>query len=122
MADDLFKPERYDLPTEEFIEFSPEADGSIKETELKEQSSDAPDILTAPKLEILRYAAKKGMNVDIVDPDQSCGKCYGTGYTSVDSVSRMPNACKCIFPSPTNLRRIEKQKLRKMAKDNRKAV
>lgn len=116
MTDKIFKQEQYELPKEEYIEFSPEADGSVKETEIKENSSQAPDLLTAPKMEILRYAAKKGMNIDLVDPDDSCDKCHGLGYVGTESTTKMPVGCKCIFPSEKNLRRIEKQKARQAKK------
>lgn len=112
MENDIFKQEKYDLPKEEYIEFAPGEGGEITETELKEKESSAPDLFTAPKMEILRYAAKKGMQIDLVDPDQSCSRCHGLGYTGIDTATHMPLACKCVFPNPVNNRRIEKLKLR----------
>ncbi len=107
-----FKQEKYDLPKDQFIEFDHDEKGTISETELKETESDAPDLLTAPKMEILRYAARKMLQMELVDPDQSCNKCYGLGYTGIEHSTNMPAGCKCVMPTPKNLRRIEKQKLR----------
>ena len=122
MDNDIFKQERYEPPKEEFIEFSPEEDGTVKTTEIKETEEKAPDLLTAPKMEILRYAAKKAMNIDLVDPDEACSKCYGRGYVGIESRTFMPVACKCVFPNSVNLKRIEKQKARLARKESGKNV
>lgn len=107
------RQEQYELPKEQYLEVETQADGSqITSTELKDTEASAPDLLTAPKMDILRYVAKKSMQIDLVDPDPSCGKCYGRGYTAIESATNLPVGCKCIFPNPTNLRRIEKMKQR----------
>lgn len=43
--------------------------------------------------------ASKLFGIDINDPKENCKKCNGRGYTAIDSETRMPIGCECIFPA-----------------------
>ena len=43
----------------------------------------------------------KAMNVEIGNPKPSCKKCYGRGWSALESVSQNPIVCQCIFPKKT---------------------
>jgi len=49
----------------------------------------------------IKYLAKQ-LNVKIQDPDTSCKKCFGRGYTSIDAESKTPIPCLCIFTEKVN--------------------
>lgn len=42
------------------------------------------------------------MGFMIRDPKKNCNKCYGRGYVSMDSKTKQPIPCKCIFPPLTH--------------------
>jgi len=46
--------------------------------------------------EIIKAIAKQN-NHDIHDPKPSCNKCYGRGYEGMDSQTKMPIPCRCLF-------------------------
>jgi len=39
--------------------------------------------------------------IKINDPKENCKKCYGRGYIGIDTNTRLPIPCKCIFPPAT---------------------
>lgn len=48
-------------------------------------------------LEKIKFAAER-FGIALNDPDPSCKKCYGRGYTGIDTKTQIPVACKCITP------------------------
>lgn len=47
-------------------------------------------------LQIIQAIAQKS-GIEINDPKPSCKSCHGKGYTGIDSETRSPIACKCIY-------------------------
>ena len=47
--------------------------------------------------EKIKFAANK-FGMELNDPNSSCKKCFGRGYTGVDSKTGIPVACQCIIP------------------------
>lgn len=48
-------------------------------------------------LEKIKFAAER-FGIALNDPQPSCKKCYGRGYTGIDTKTLIPVACKCITP------------------------
>jgi len=46
-------------------------------------------------------AVAKQNNHNIKDPDKGCRKCYGRGYEGMDSETKMPIPCRCLFRGKT---------------------
>jgi len=46
-------------------------------------------------------AIAKQNNQNIKDPDKGCRKCYGRGYEGLDSQTKMPIPCRCLFRGKT---------------------
>jgi hypothetical protein len=49
-----------------------------------------------PYLEIIRAMAKK-VGVEIAEPRKGCHHCYGRGYVGIDSKTKAPIPCSCLF-------------------------
>lgn len=46
-------------------------------------------------------AIAKQNNHSIKDPKDGCSKCYGRGYEGIDSETKMPIPCRCLFRGKT---------------------
>jgi len=46
--------------------------------------------------EMIKAIAKQN-NSEIEDPDKSCRHCYGRGYEGLDTKTKMPVPCRCLF-------------------------
>jgi hypothetical protein len=53
-----------------------------------------------PPIEIIKEMAKR-YNVPISDPNKSCNKCYGRGYSGLDAATQAPTPCSCLFRGRT---------------------
>jgi len=54
------------------------------------------DMSNMSEFDKIQLAAKEH-GVKINSPKPNCKKCYGRGYVSVDTKSKLPNPCTCIF-------------------------
>jgi hypothetical protein len=107
---------RYDIPdnADTFVDTK---DGSVVKKE------------DMTPFQIIKAIAKQN-NLNIKDPSKSCKHCYGRGYESIDSATKMPIPCRCLFRGKTdqekmseamydskkNTGRISRQQKRKMRK------
>lgn len=48
-------------------------------------------------LEKIKFASEK-FGIKLNDVDKDCKKCYGRGYTGIESKTGVPVPCKCIIP------------------------
>lgn len=89
----LLTGEKYNVPTD--------VDGFI--------DSDTGEVLKREDMtpwQIIKSIAKQN-NVQVREPSKGCNHCYGRGYESIESDTKMPVPCRCIFRGRTP---VEKQK------------
>ena len=48
-------------------------------------------------LQKIKFAAEK-FGLELNDPNPSCKRCFGRGYTSIDSKTKVPVSCTCLLP------------------------
>lgn len=67
------------------------------DTKLGRANDGATSIADATPFDGIKYFAGR-LGIKIKDnPNKSCKKCYGRGYTGMDSVTKIPVPCRCIF-------------------------
>jgi len=112
----LLTNSRYDIPdnADTFVDTK---DGSVVKKE------------DMTPFQIIKAIAQQN-SLSIKDPSKSCKNCYGRGYESIDSATKMPIPCRCLFRGKTdqekmaeamydskkNNGRISRQQKRKMRK------
>jgi len=64
--------------------------------------------------DIIKTIAKQN-GTDIQNPKKSCKHCYGRGYEGIDSETRMPIPCRCLFRG-----RSDKEKANELLYDSNK--
>lgn len=86
----------------------------------------------------LIVATAKAMNVEIGDPKKGCKHCFGRGWTGLDSQTKNPVVCHCVFPARTPIQKeqemnsegmrkvafsnMSREQRRKLAKKNKKQL
>lgn len=84
----LLTSSRYDIPdnADTFVDTK---DGSVVKKE------------DLTPFQIIKAIAQQN-NLNIKDPSKSCKHCYGRGYESIDSATKMPIPCRCLFRGKTD--------------------
>jgi len=67
-----------------------------KEDAFLDESGQIIDPTTLSVFDRLKLAAKR-LGQSVNDPDKSCKKCYGRGYTGINIDGNIPQPCDCIY-------------------------
>ena len=120
----IFNSNEYNAPSTEVVHMNTSS-GVLEEVEEKEITP----------WETLQNASEL-FGIEIKEPEDGCKKCHGRGYVSIDTDSKMPVGCECIFDEsvlgsidsipdmpnpPAKLSRVERRKMqRKLDKERRR--
>jgi hypothetical protein len=81
--------------------FSDEFDDDYKSISKVDAFVDTVSNTLIDKDDISHFEKIKGLanklNVNLLDPNKSCRKCYGKGYVAIDNSTKTPIPCDCIF-------------------------
>lgn len=92
-------------------EYSEDSNSEIEnDIEVDRYHNDKVQIKTP--MDLFRHFAAS-MNTELKDPKPGCKKCYGRGYTAIDTKSKYPVPCRCIFKSQ-DLNRRDAETMTKM--------
>ncbi len=87
--------QQYDLPSDQ------DAFVDVNKGEIIDKDELTP-------FEQIKIVAEKTGNV-INDPKPSCKHCYGRGYQGIDSATRSPIPCNCIYPKKSAFEKQQEQ-------------
>lgn len=95
----------------------------MKESEMFVKTEEAEAVEQLQKMEPLEVikAAAEGIGLILNDPKPNCKKCYGRGYLGVNSLTKEPIPCSCIFPKYES-QRPQDQMLPQNRKERRAAM
>jgi len=71
--------------------------GPAKRESFIDEQGNVIDKSDVTPLDVIKLTAQEA-NITIKDPAPSCKRCYGRGYTGIESKSRQPRPCSCIYP------------------------
>jgi len=105
-------PEQQDIHEDDFYE---EPSGGYGETyELPEEKTGFIDTVTGEvkgKEDLTPWDMIKSIavqtNTKINNPKGSCKFCYGRGYEGIDSATKSPIPCRCIYPPKSDIEKFQ---------------
>lgn len=90
---DSFYQQQYDLP-------------EVEDKFLDTGKGEVIDKSDLTPFDIIKSVAQQTDN-EIHDPKKGCKHCYGRGYVGIDTTTKSPVPCSCIFPAKTDNQKMQ---------------